>query len=65
MPYDSFRECFDNFILFKNMDEFKNHLVIDNIWYNYDKDIYEEKENSNIIHLKKLITKIIGIIILK
>jgi hypothetical protein len=54
MPYDSFRECFDNFILFKNMDEFKNHLVIDNIWYNYDKDIYEEKENSNIIHLKKI-----------
>ena len=54
MPYDSFRECFDNFILFKNMDEFKNHLVIDNIWYNYDKDIYEEKENSNIIHLTKI-----------
>ena len=54
MPYDSFRECFDNFILFKSMDEFKNHLVIDNIWYNYDKDIYEEKENSNIIHLTKI-----------
>ena len=53
MRYENFKECFDNFILFKNMDEFQNNLVIDNIWYNYDKDIYEEKESSRIIHLKK------------
>ena len=54
MPYESFRECFDNFIMFKNMEEFQNKLVVDNIWYNYDKDLYEEKEASSIIHLTKL-----------
>ena len=53
MRFESFKECFDNFILFKNMNEFKNQLIIDNIWYNYDKDIFEEKETSRIIHLIK------------
>ena len=53
MRFDSFKECFDNFILFKNMEEFKNQLIVDNIWYNYDKDIFEEKEASRIIHLTK------------
>ena len=54
MRFDRFKECFNNFILFKNMDEFKSQLTIDNIWYNYDKDIYEEKESSRIIHLTKI-----------
>ena len=48
MRYEKFKECFNNFILFKNMDEIKNQLIIDNIWYNYDKDLYEEKESSRI-----------------
>jgi hypothetical protein len=51
LRYENFKECFNNFILFKNMEQFKNKFSVDNIWYNYDKDIYEEKENSNIIHL--------------
>ena len=54
MRFDIFKGCFNNFILFKNMDEFKNQLTIDNIWYNYDKDIYEEKESSRIVHLTKI-----------
>ena len=54
MRYEKFKECFNNFILFKNMDEIKNQLIIDNIWYNYDKDLYEEKESSRIIHLIKI-----------
>ena len=53
MRFESFKECFDNFILFKNMNEFKNQLIVDNIWYNYDKDIFEEKESSRLIHLTK------------
>ena len=54
MIFDVFKRCFNNFIMFKNMDEFKNQLTIDNIWYNYDKDIFEEKESSRIIHLTKI-----------
>jgi hypothetical protein len=54
MIFDVFKGCFNNFIMFKNMDEFKNQLTIDNIWYNYDKDIFEEKESSRIIHLTKI-----------
>ena len=54
MRFENFKECFDNFILFKNMEEFKNQISIDNIWYNYDKDIFEEKEASRIIHLTKI-----------
>ena len=54
MRFEIFRECFDNFILFKNMEEFKNQIIVDNIWYNYDKDIFEEKETSRIIHLTKI-----------
>ena len=54
MRFDIFKDCFNNFILFKNMDEFKSQLTIDNIWYNYDKDIYEEKESSRIVHLTKI-----------
>ena len=54
MRFENFKECFDNFILFKNMEELKNQIVVDNIWYNYDKDIFEEKEASRIIHLTKI-----------
>ena len=54
MRFDIFKDCFNNFILFKNMDEFKSQLTIDNIWYNYDKDIYEYKESSRIVHLTKI-----------
>ena len=35
------------------MEEFKNQISIDNIWYNYDKDIFEEKEASRIESLIK------------
>ena len=52
--FESFIEYFNNFILFKSMDDFKNLLTIDNVWYNYDKDIYEEKEDSRIIYLTKI-----------
>ena len=54
MRFENFKESFNNFILFINMEEIKNQLIIDNIWYNYDKDLYEEKETSKIIHLTKL-----------
>ena len=57
MMFEDFKECFDNFILFKNMNELKNHLIVDNVWYNYDKDIFEEKESSRIIHLTKIENK--------
>ena len=57
MRFENFKDCFDNFILFKSMEEFQNQLVIDNIWYNYDKDIFEEKENSRLIHLIKVDNK--------
>ena len=54
ITYDNFKECFDNFILFRNMEEFQHQIIIDNIWYNYDKDIFEEKENTRLIHLTKI-----------
>ena len=53
MRYDIFKNCFNNFILFKNMNKFKYNLNIDNIWYNYEKDIFEENENSKIVFLQK------------
>ena len=53
MRYNVFKNCFNNFILFKNMTKFKHNLNIDNIWYNYEKDIFEENENSKIIFLQK------------
>ena len=53
MRYDSFKNCFNNFILFKSLNKFKYNLNVDNIWYNYDKDIFEENENSRIIFLQK------------
>ena len=54
MEFDFFKGCFNNFIMFKNMDEFQHQLTIDNIWYNYDKDIYEEKDSLRIIRLTKI-----------
>ena len=53
MRYDIFKSCFSNFILFKSMNKFKYNLNIDNIWYNYEKDIFEENENSKIVFLHK------------
>ena len=53
MRNEVFQNCFNNFILFKNMNKFKYNLNIDNIWYNYEKDIFEENENSKIIYLIK------------
>ena len=53
MRYNIFKDCFNDFILFKNMAKFKHSLNIDNIWYNYEKDIFEENENSKIIILEK------------
>ena len=53
MRYDIFQNCFNNFILFKSMNKFKYNLNVDNIWYNYEKDIFEENENSRIIYLTK------------
>ena len=53
MRYNVFKNCFNNFILFKNMNKFKYNLNIDNIWYNYEKDIFEENENSKIIFLER------------
>ena len=53
MRYDIFQNCFNNFILFKSMNKFKFNLNVDNIWYNYEKDIFEENENSRIIYLTK------------
>ena len=50
MTYDDFKQCFNKFILFKNMNSFSFQLIIDNVWYNYDKDIYEEKCNTNLYH---------------
>jgi len=35
------------------MNKFKYNLNVDNIWYNYEKDIFEENENSRIIYLTK------------
>ena len=53
MRYNVFKNCFNNFILFKSMNKFKYNLNIDNIWYNYEKDIFEENENSKIIFLER------------
>ena len=53
MRYDIFKNCFNNFILFKSMNKFKYSLNVDNIWYNYEKDIFEENENSRIVFLQK------------
>ena len=53
MNFDFFKNCFNNFILFKNSLNFKNILKVDNIWYNYKNDLFEEKESSYIIHLIK------------
>ena len=53
MNYNYFLNCFNKFILYKNSINFKYKLDIDNIWYNYQNDIFEEKESSNIIRLSK------------
>ena len=53
MGNDLFQNCFNNFILFKSMNKFKYNLNLDNIWYNYEKDIFEENENSKIVFLHK------------
>ena len=53
MRYNVFKNCFNEFILFKSMNKFKYNLTIDNIWYNYEKDIFEENENSKIVLLEK------------
>jgi hypothetical protein len=53
MRYDIFKNCFNNFILFKNANKFKYNLNLDNIWYNYEKDIFEENEHSKIVFLQK------------
>ena len=53
MNYDFFLNCFNHFLLYKNSLNFKYKLYIDNIWYNYENDLFEEKESSNIIHLRK------------
>ena len=53
MGNDLFQNCFNNFILFKSMNKFKYNLNLDNIWYNYEKDIFEENENSKIVYLIK------------
>ena len=53
MRYDIFKNCFNNFILFKNGTKFKYDLNLDNIWYNFEKDIFEENEHSKIVFLQK------------
>ena len=53
MRYEIFKTCFNNFILFKNGTKFKYNLNLDNIWYNYEKDIFEENEHSKIVFLQK------------
>ena len=53
MRYDIFKNCFNDFVLFKSMNKFKYNLNIDNIWYNYEKDIFEENEKSKIVFLQK------------
>ena len=55
MTCDNLMEYFSDFSLINNMTIFKNNLLIDNIWYDYEKNIYEEKDSSNIIHLIPLL----------
>jgi len=53
MNFEFFLNSFNTFILYKNSLNFKYKLNIDNIYYNYNNDLFEEKESSNIIHLVK------------
>lgn len=49
LDFDTFKTTFSNFTLLVNKEKFENTLFIDNIWYNSDKDLYEEKDSSKII----------------
>ena len=53
MNFEFFLNSFNTFILYKNSLNFKYKLNIDNIYYNYNNDLFEEKESSNIIHIVK------------
>ena len=60
MGYDYFLNSFNNFTLFKNITHFRYKLNIDNIWYNYKNDLFEEKQSSNIVYLTKEICRVIN-----
>lgn len=51
MNFEFFLNSFNKFILYKNSMNFKYKLNIDNIYYNYNNDLFEEKESSHLIHL--------------
>ena len=51
MNNESFISSFNNFIIYKNIETFKFSLYIDNIYYNYSNDLFEQKSTTNMIYL--------------
>ena len=51
IKYDVFKESFNKFLVLVNANYYKNHLIIDNVWYNYTEDIYEQNDSSQIIKI--------------
>ena len=50
---ENFQNSFNKFTVLTNCSSFTNKLVINNVWYNFEEDLYEENESSKIIKITK------------